>query len=235
MFQRHSKTGLSASAVRLLAFTPLLLACARDARALTLLSDDRFVRITQYQDPLPPLVTSATPDVPFGPFHYGDPTGPAYQDSEMTLVDDPNGFDSLKGSVSGGTGPTTPGADYSTLREAVFSIHFRIDGPSSALFTVSGVLYPGSCVTLNGQGHCGDPFEINFGSRTSIEPGDYELRATAPGQPGDMGGLYNFRFSIAENVPEPGTALLLALGLAGLRGVSTRRRIGVERRRSEGA
>jgi PEP-CTERM motif len=129
-----------------------------------------------------------------------------------------------------------PDADYSTLRKSVFSIHFRIDGPSSALVRVDGGMYGISastqeltCVLLFAgtaivDGRCSDPFNFNFGFRTSIEPGDYELRATAPGHPGDGGGAYGFTFSIAENVPEPDTALLLALGMGGLGGVSMRQR-----------
>ncbi len=211
---------------------------AHQARALTLLSDDRYVSKSRREEPLPPVMSIATPETPFGPFHV------AGQDSELSLISVPGSGDLLSGSASGSA---SGGAsfDLETYSTSDFTIQFRVDG-ISARIELSGVLdgthssftsflngvelRAGSTLLYNAEMEFEDfvPVTTPFAFDTVLGPGEYELTAFASAGAGVAGvsstGKYSLDFAVVENVPEPGTALFLAIGTTGL--ACMRRRAG---------
>ncbi len=216
---------------------------AHQAHALTLLSDDRSVSISRRVLPLPPATSTATPEIPFGPFH--EPGGVAGQDSELSLVSVPGSGDILSGSASGSA---RGGAsfDASTHSRSDFTIQFRVDG-ISARIELSGVLdgthsrflsfsngvelRAGSTLLYDASMEFEDDVLTTtpFAFDTVLGPGEYELTAFSSaggGIPGTYStGTYSLDFAVVENVPEPGTALFMAIGTTGL--ACMRRRAGV--------
>jgi hypothetical protein len=220
-----------------IAIVSLLLAHSHDARGLTLLADDRYVHDYSRTEPFPPDEVTATPATPFGPFHYA---GIGAQDSEMSLVAIPGGGDSLSGNASGSAVGLLFSSD-SVSSTSEFSIRFRVDGASAAI-DLSGLLNgsstffssfvelsSGSTVLYEESVHYDDflnPVPTPFAFSTLIGPGEYQLRALSSvsvGIPGNRSdGSFSLGFAVAENVPEPSTVLLVALGAAGLAGARRR-------------
>jgi len=213
----------------------LSFAAWHDAGALTLLTDDRFVTSTTTQLVGPPLVFSASPDTPFGPFDAG--SGFVSQTSDMTLVAGPAG-DVLSGHATG-TAFGDTSADGDTYSTSEFSIGFRVDRPGASI-DLSGLLEtiaPFLVVAGEASVELRSGSEVLYQRSVDIDPtccslptpfafsslladGTYQLTALASGFSGIPGnsveGRFSLDFTVTEPVPEPGTALLVALGAAGL-------------------
>jgi len=73
------------------------------------------------------------------------------------------------------------------------------------------------------------PITTPFAFSIPLAPGDYQLTAIASGGGGIPNvfttGTFTLDFSVVEVVPEPSTALFVALGAAGLAGMRRRARL----------
>lgn len=213
----------------------ILLAGLQEAHGLTLVADGRYGYSHSWQLGFPSVTVRETPDVPFGPFHALES---AFQDSEMQVAASPDSGDVLSGSAVGGASGFVYAYD-GRNSESVFSIRFRIDGPSAEI-QLSGVLDgSGSAyVELRDAStslyyesvHWIDFYEpvlTPFAFEGTVGPGEYQLLAIARGDHNFplhfSAGHYQMDFTVAESVPEPSTALAVALGLASLGGSARRR------------
>jgi hypothetical protein len=178
-----------------------LLLLADAAHGLGLLADDR-------------RVDSLVPDFFFAPFYVALPG--AGQTSSISLSADGLGFDGSASGTANGPGGAVSG-------ESIFSIGFRIDGDGALDLHVDSLFYDmasasvrvlaGSAVLFDAQP--GGPSEF----ATALMPGAYTLEARAKTTGFDESAFFNLTFHVRDTavpVPEPGTALLLGSGVAGL-------------------
>ena len=165
----------------------ILLAGLQEARGITLVADGRYGYSHSWQLAFPSATVMETPDVPFGPFHALES---AFQDSEMQVGASPASGDVLSGSAVGGAHGFVYGGD-GRNSESVFSIRFRIDGPSAEI-QLSGVLDgPGSAyvelrdasTSLDYESVHWIDFDVHvrtpFAFDGTVGPGEYQLLAIA--------------------------------------------------------
>jgi hypothetical protein len=210
-----------------------------DAHALALLADGRFVSGYSWDGPpsgQPPLETFETPAAPFAPFDVVDGTGLAGQDSEVALVTQglpPNEIRLLCGDASGSAYGSTSGFDV-RRSQSDFSITLRVDREARldlagtleqvstwgnvwvAVFAGSASIYRRDVDYDEFLAPIPTPFEFS----AALAPGEYRIYAPVSGS-GNVfggGGSFDLSFSVSEPVPEPGTAVLVALGAVALGG-----------------
>ena len=216
-----------------------VLAFAAPARGLELVSDDRSVHSVYQNDITDPIVDQTfVPPVPFGAF---DP-GLGQHSSSIELTPDGLGFD---GTAQGASSQYYNFPSFGRV-DSVFAIEFRLDRVGSIELegTLSGGAGGLSNLTLLRDGdvvydqevgpYIYDPsgsgceFQPPF-TRCSVsisffgalEPGLYTLEASPEaGTPGAYPS-FDFSFHVLQEVPEPATAMSLAIGLAW---ISARRR-----------
>lgn len=204
---------------------------ALDGHALALIADGRFVYRYSWGGPpsgLPPVETLETPAPPFAPFHV------AGQDSEVTLVTQgspPDEIQVLSGDASGSAFGFVSGFDVLNS-QSDFSITFRVDreaqldlaGSLQQLSTwgsVSVEVFAGSASIYDRSVDYDEfltPILTPFAFAAALAPGEYRIYAQAYGSGNALGGggSFDLSFSVSEPVPEPGTAVLVALGAAAL-------------------
>lgn len=221
-----------------LAAIAIALVLANEAAGLSLQTDGREVRIASRDDDFSPtIVTTLTPDEPFGPFCCG--ASQANQDSSMTLSQDAL---VLQGSAQGRGSFASSGGLYhvtSTFRIG-FQVHgdatVALSGEIAAAFGLGRVSLRGTETIfeeqVRGSSGGGSPESAPISFSGSLAPGLYLLEAVADGFLNGGGGSFDFGFEVDDSVPESTPALLVSVGIACL-GAMARRRPGMGTSRLE--